>query len=180
MRLETKRLTIRPIEEMDISALVEILTDETVSKTYMVPPLASQMEAEQLARRFVIASHDENRLALAIDLEGKLIGFINDVEQRDGMIELGYAIHPDYHNRGYMTEALEAMLDALFQQGVISVVAGAFAENEASMRVMRKCGMRRLTQTEDIRYRGEVHVCVYYAAANPNPFYDDTSYGGIW
>lgn len=167
MLLKTKRLTIRPIEETDISAIAAILTDEIVSKTYMVPPFASREEAEQLARRFVVASHDENRFAVAIDLDGRLIGFINDVEQRDGMIELGYAMHPDVHNRGYMTEALEATLDALFRLGYISVVAGAFAENEASMRVMQKCSMRRLTQTESIRYRGEVHVCVYYAAANP-------------
>ena len=43
------------------------------------------------------------------------------------------------------------------------MVAGAFEENKASMRVMEKAGMTRITLEEDINYRGASHHCLYYS-----------------
>ena len=114
-------------------------------------------------------------------MNGSLIGFINDV-QRDGeTMELGYALHPDYHNRGYMTAAFGAVMDMLFERGYLTVSAGAFEENKASIRVMEKCGMRRVPRMQSVKYRGEFHNCVYYIAANPDDgvWGDTTSYGGL-
>lgn len=181
MLMKTKRLTLRSIEETDLQAIAAILANEVVSKTYMVPDIASWEDALKIARRFYDAAQDDRRVVLGIDLDDRLIGVINDVEQQRGAIEFGFAIHPDYHNRGYMTEAFEAVIGEMFRWGYETVVAGAFAENKASLRVMHKCGMRRVTQKEYITYRGEAHECVYYVAANPDPnlYGDVMSYGGI-
>ena len=103
-------------------------------------------------------------MAVGLEKDGRLIGFINDVGIKDGEIELGYALHPAYHGQGLMPEALGALRDELFARGYCRIVAGAFCENAASIRVMEKCGMRRINKAEQIEYRGRTHDCVYYAS----------------
>ena len=79
-------------------------------------------------------------------------------------IEIGYVIHLDYQGKGYATEAVHAMIEELLKMGFRKVKAGYFEENVASRRVMEKCGMKQLSYTDEIEYRGIVHKCFYYEA----------------
>jgi RimJ/RimL family protein N-acetyltransferase len=63
---------------------------------------------------------------------------------------------------GYMTEALKLAINELFDLGYQEVIAGAFSENAASIRVMEKSGMSKITKSDEIEYRGMIHTCVYY------------------
>ena len=81
---------------------------------------------------------------------------------KDGGIELGYVIHPRFHGKGYMTQALKAAIEELFSDGYREVITGAFEENRASIRVMEKAGMILQGKTEEIEYRGKTHNCIYY------------------
>ncbi|MBR4442633.1 MAG: GNAT family N-acetyltransferase, partial [Clostridia bacterium] len=111
-------------------------------------------------------SGDPGRFVYGIDLDGRLIGFLNEVHRDGETIELGYVIHPDWQRRGCMTEALKAAVDALFAMGWSAVRAGFFEGNDASRRVMEKAGMTRVDLTEVIEYRGESHNVVYYEIKN--------------
>ena len=161
MRIQTARLILRPIENADMEQMLVLLTDEMIKKTYMIPDFASREEAIRLAERFAALSHDASRVVVGIVREEKIIGFINDVGIEDGEIELGYALHPEYHGQGLMTEALGALINQLFESGYHRVVAGAFESNEASLRVMEKCGMQKMEKTDRIAYRGQEHTCLY-------------------
>ena len=90
------------------------------------------------------------------------MGFLNEVEKGNGEIELGLVIDPACKNRGYGTEALGAAMEELLCMGHRVVKTGAFAENAPSIRVMEKCGMTRLPQTEEVEYRGQRHCCVWF------------------
>jgi RimJ/RimL family protein N-acetyltransferase len=58
--------------------------------------------------------------------------------------ELGYIFNPVFHNRGYATEAAEALLQYGFHHWSIHrVVAHCNPENVASWKVLEKIGMRR-------------------------------------
>lgn len=92
-----------------------------------------------------------------------MIGFVNDVEIGNGVIELGYVIHPMHKNMGYATEMLRAVIDELFHKGFRQIAACAFENNAASIQVMQKCGMKKVAKEEDIFYRGVLHHCYYYA-----------------
>ena len=107
-------------------------------------------------------SASDARYVRGICLNDRFIGLINDVGIDGGEIELGYAIHPDYKNKGYASEALKKSIEILFEMGFSVIKAGAFEENRASMRVMEKCGMRRTEEEDVIEYRGESHRCLYY------------------
>lgn len=162
-----KRLCLRQIADADLPALVAILKSSKVAKTYMLPEFSSDEEALQLAQRLQMRSRDEDRFVYGICLPDRLIGFLNDVEMKDGQIELGYVIDPDHNNQGYATEAVGAAMQALFSGGFTTVIAGAFEGNIASMRVMEKCGMERTGFEEMIEYRGVAHRCIYYAKSRP-------------
>ena len=162
MNLKTKRLLLRPIEESDMEQLLSLLKNDVIKQTYMIPDFPTEEAAIRLAQRFIALSQGEEKLVVGVALEGRLIGFLNETEKSDNAIEIGYALHPDFHGRGYMTEAFGAVIDALLRSGYSQVVAGAFEENLSSIRVMEKCGMQRIDRTEIIAYRMKEHRCVYY------------------
>lgn len=163
MYIKTQRLILKPISPDSLAALAELLTDEVVKQTYMVPDFPNREEAEKLAQRLVILSEQEERHVAGIYYGDSLIGILNETESVDDRIEVGYAILPRYHDQGFCTEALRAAIDYFFANGFREVVAGAFSENAASIRVMEKCGMKELDRHEEIVYRGMVHRCVYHA-----------------
>lgn len=163
MQFKTQRLEIRPMTEDDSEEILDLLTNEQVGKTYMLPAYQSREEAQPLFLRLVELSHVQDRYVAGIYLEDRLIGMMNETEVKDKQIEMGYAFLPAYYNRGYATESFQGAIGYLLTHGFETVVAGAFSQNTASIRVMEKCGMRRLTHTDEIDYRGVTHTCVYYA-----------------
>ena len=169
MNIATPRLTLRPMADTDADAVIGILLHPQVTATYMIPDLPTREEQMALFERFKTLTHDESRFVYGIDLGGRIIGFLNDVERKEDFIEMGYVIHPDYWNRGYAAEALGAVVELLFAHGFAAVRAGAFEENPASLRVMEKCGMTPLEFTEDIEYRGRSHRCVYREIRKDKP-----------
>ena len=162
MNIETKRLCLRPIVEGDMEQLLSLLKNDIIKQTYMIPDFPDEEMALRLARHFMELSQGNEKLVVGIALEGRLIGFLNETEKESGVIEIGYALHPDFHNKGYMTEAFGAVINALLGGGYAAVLAGAFEENLASIRVMEKCGMKRIDRTDTIDYRMKEHRCVYY------------------
>ena len=155
---------LRPFVPEDRERILDILTDKTVAKTYMLPDFHTREDAIPLFNRLYDLSRDTGRFVRCIANEETAIGFLNDVEIKNGTIELGYVIHPDSQRKGYMTQALGVAIGQLFKLGYQEVVCGAFEENRASQRVMEKCGMERMEQVDTIEYRGRTHRCVYYHA----------------
>ena len=162
MYIRTKRLEIRTIRDEDKENVILLLTDDVVKQTYMVPDFESIETAEKLFKRLKDLSHSNDFYQAGIFLEDELIGIANEVGREDGGIELGYAILPDFHNMGYGAELLKALIHYMFEEGFTKVVTGAFEENKPSIRVMEKCGMKRMDIREEIEYRGVVHSCIYY------------------
>ncbi len=163
MTLKTARLTIEPLRENEDDALADILLDERVSATYLLPPLPTREDAIKLSVRLRMLSCGEKYFVRGIYLDDTLVGMINDTGCTDGSIELGYVIAPAYWNRGYATEAFSAVMDAMLAGGLREVVAGAFESNLASIRVMQKCGMTLTGRRATVEYCGELYRCVYYS-----------------
>jgi RimJ/RimL family protein N-acetyltransferase len=162
-KIETDRLVLDSIKGCDRDALIEIFRNDKVKATYMLPDLNDDKVAISLFERIKTLSEQEGRYVYGIYLGGKAIGLVNDTDIDGTTIEMGYALHPDVHSQGYATEAFKAIIDHLFECGFYTVLAAAFEENTASMRVMQKCGMHIIDKTENIDYRGKTHKCIYYA-----------------
>lgn len=159
----TARLCLRPLCEGDTEALIDLMTNAEVTKTYMIPTYGSREEYLPLAGKLIAfsAPADTARLVTGICLGPRLIGWINSTEIRDDLIEIGYVMHPDHWGKGYTTEAVTALLPELRDMGFRTVRAGYFEENPASGRVMEKCGMQSTGTWDPIEYRGVTHKCLY-------------------
>ena len=68
----------------------------------------------------------------------------------DGVVEIAYAVDPDRQSRGYATEAAKALVDfAHAEEGVRVVCAHTLPENNASTRVLTKCGFQHVGEVMD-------------------------------
>lgn len=162
-QIQTLRLTLGEIRDCDFDDMMSVLKNDVVAATYRIPDLETREAELDLFEYLRDISQREDRYLFGIFLDCKLIGLINDCEINDECIEMGYALHPDYHNRGYTTEAFSAVIKSLLSKGFTEIIAGAFEDNIASIRVMEKCGMKRTKMTAEIEYRGKTHKCVYYS-----------------
>ncbi|HXK72078.1 MAG TPA: GNAT family N-acetyltransferase [Clostridia bacterium] len=161
--IKTERLTIKSYDKKDQDDMINILTNDIVKKTFVIPDFKSHQEAVHMFNKLMNYSYSDEHYEKGIYKDGVLIGFVNDVEIDKDTIEIGYVIHPDHHNKGYATEALTAVIDDLFKKGFRSITAAAFENNIASRRVMEKCGMKLTDKTSIMIHNGILQNCLYYS-----------------
>jgi RimJ/RimL family protein N-acetyltransferase len=142
MKLETKRLILRTPETTDVDDYLEFCNSEFVLRYNAMTPRT----AEQMQRRF--SEEQADTLVIEHKKDGKVIGEISveDDSVRWGVEskELSYFIHEAYSRRGYMKEALQAVIDYLFaQEKVECVSARCFAPNEASLALLKSLGFHQ-------------------------------------
>ncbi len=103
--------------------------------------------------------------AIRLKETGRLIGILSLFDERDGACEIGYGIGSRFWNRGYATEAVRRFLEYLFREkGMRTVYASFFTGNDASRRVMEKCGMTYDHFSEkELSYLGVERDLTYYA-----------------
>ena len=132
--IHTPRLVLRAPELTDTEALVRIKS------------LAMPMDD---ARKAVASMVEERRHPFnfhwVITLDGAVIGRVKgwEVSPYNGYLQLGYDVGPEYRNRGYMTEAVRAVVEYLLTKAEGNRVYCSVREsNHASRRVCEKVGMR--------------------------------------
>lgn len=79
--------------------------------------------------------------AIRLKTTNRLIGSCGMMNE-EGKIQFGYVLGPLHWGHGYATEATQAMLAPLQHQAVVYRI-GSFvdAENTASIKVLKKCGL---------------------------------------
>ncbi|MHB1111305.1 MAG: GNAT family N-acetyltransferase, partial [Devosia sp.] len=86
--------------------------------------------------------------AYAITLDGQFIGVVGFTYFQDGEPpELGYWLGEPYWGKGYMSEAVKALLDAAFAtRQYPRIKSRALASNAASLNVLEKAGFKRVRE----------------------------------
>jgi len=141
--LETERLRLRPVTPQDSGRITRIVNDPRIYRMVSrIPP--GQTKAQTLAW---IMSHERGREAdtdhvFAITASGDLIGVIGAHRlSADLPFELGYWLAPEAWGQGLCSEAGAAVIRWLEQARTArALVAGHFADNPASGRVLTKLG----------------------------------------
>jgi ribosomal-protein-alanine N-acetyltransferase len=77
-----------------------------------------------------------------------LIGF-KGVPDEAGSTEIGYGIDPAFQNKGYITEAIRALVGWAFSHPACRVVTATTVTNPASNRVLEKLGAQLVESTEE-------------------------------
>lgn len=68
----------------------------------------------------------------------------------DETVEIAYGVAPGYQGRGYATEAARLLIDHAFAMGGVRIVrAHTLPQENASTRVLAKCGFTRVAEITD-------------------------------
>lgn len=133
MMIETKRLKIYPAAQEQMETFIAAETDAELKKAYteMLEGCLQHPDQWQWYAMWMIELRDGTHIG---DLCFKGL-------DASGMVEIGYGILEEYQGQGYATEAVgAAVLLALQQPGVSRVEAETGPDNQASQRVLEKCG----------------------------------------
>ena len=161
--IETERLILDPLRQTDRESFFRCIAhDRKVLETFLCP-YAETLESFDFSP--YLAHRDSGRvLAIRLKDSQELIGIVTRFEEQGDACEIGYAVGSDYWKRGYATEAVRAFIRSLFEQGFRTVSAGFFTGNDASRRVMEKCGMTfRRFAAKELTYQGLERDVTYFA-----------------
>ncbi len=146
--IETKRLFLREITNDDLQELYSLYSHADVAKGMGINPLADIRSAQDLLDYFKQSFIKKTmiRFALALKDEKKLIGTIGlqDIKWEYYLSEIGFDLNPEYHNKGYMSEALQSVIDYGFTRlRLQKLFALSYVENVVAHSVLERCGFMK-------------------------------------
>ncbi len=158
--LETERLILRQFREEDLDAYAAMVADPEVMRHLGSGPMDREEAWRNMA---MVVGHWRLRgfgmWAVEEKATGAMIGRVG-CWRPEGWpgLEVGWTLRREWWGKGYATEAGRASLDAAFDRiGERHVISLIHDENQASIRVARRLGMRLEGRTELFG----IAVCVY-------------------
>ena len=164
--LETERLLLRPVEESDFAAVHRILGDSDVMYAWEHGFTAEETQ-QWIKSCLARYKRDGYSHFAAVQKDtGELIGLIGPIRETlegETYLGLGWLLRRDRWKQGYALEgAKEALRYAFDVIGAACVIADIRPENEASIRLAQRLGMKA-GHTVIKRYRGKEMPHTVYA-----------------
>lgn len=167
--LETERLLLRRIDSNDVNEIFVLRSDAETMK-YIPRPLVENLGEAQAHIEMIndkIENNEGINWAITLKSNPKLIGIIGHyrIKPEHYRAEIGYMLHPDFHGKGYITEAIEKVVDFGFHQMKLhSIEAIVDPENVASAKVLEKNGfVKEAHLRENEYYNGKFLDTVIYS-----------------
>ena len=143
--LTTDRLILRPWRLTDVDDLYEYASVDGVGQMAGWKPHENKEESLDILHRFI-----DGKKTFALEYEGKVIGSLGIEKYNEEKFpefgdkqcrEIGYVLSKDYWGRGLMPEAVQRVIQYLFEEvGLDVIFCGHFLSNHQSARVQEKCG----------------------------------------
>lgn len=166
--IETERLILRDASVDDAEDMFEYAKLEEVTKYLSWKPHLSVKDSKKILDALSKEAKEKDSYvfkAIVLKENDKMIGTIDARIFGDGLkdAEFGYCLNPKYWNKGYMSEALKAFIQALHKERGVENVFGSFErENIASKRVMQKNEMYYYETVRRVfKNKGEVELIRY-------------------
>lgn len=156
MRVETERLWLYPVSDDEMRSLIERESDPELREAYREMYQGCRDNPEQrvwYAVWYMEPKREPGTIVGDLCFKGR---------GSDGMVEIGYGLRDGQCGKGYMTEAVAAMVAwALEQPHVTRVEAETDPDNVASQRVLARVGFTPTGEMgeEGPRYVVWPHTC---------------------
>jgi RimJ/RimL family protein N-acetyltransferase len=149
---ETDRLVLRPWRLDEADRFFDMHRRMEVARWIGGRPMADRTDAEPLIQHMLDRLAADPRFgawAIVERATGVPAGtvLLKQLPDGGGEIEIGWHLHPDSWGRGLATEAARALLARGFALGLSEIWAVTDPDNQRSVRVCKKLGMRLLGTT---------------------------------
>lgn len=169
--IETERLVLRRFKISDTCDMYNNWAcDDDVNRYMTSTSLTDVSQAEKALNSWSVRYDNAEFYNWNITFkneDAKSAGFVCVVAKDDDALkaELGYCIGKKWWNKGYMTEAVNAVMDYLFNEiGYNRIEIQYDTDNPASGRVAQKCGMQyEGTLRQYINNKGKLCDIAVYA-----------------
>lgn len=166
--ITTPRVVLRWISEDDIDGLYEVFSDPQVMRYWSTVPLPNREAAAELQRE-IAAGNENNRMfkwGLALRESNSVIGTTTlfNLNLDNGRAEIGYAMGRAHWGKGYMNEALGALVSHAFDvMNLRRLEADVDPRNAASIRTLERLGFQREGfLRERWHVNGEIQDAIFY------------------
>jgi len=138
----TDRLILRAVRAPDAEAIATLIDNYKIAVMLARVPYPYKIED---AHRFIAWAKDQpaDETVFALCLKDKaetFMGVCSCERRQNDAAELGYWLGEAYWGKGYMSEAVKAVIAQAFTAGHERLVSGCRLQNLASRRVLEKAG----------------------------------------
>ena len=167
--ITTSRLTIRPIEENDWTAIKEIW-DDFKNTEFVIYDNYKDTSPESLQPRIAKWAEATRKgiehMFFATCLKGETIGFTSINIVAPSEYEIGYGYTSKSQGHGFAKEALTAILEYMKELGATKIHAGTALKNIPSVALLKSLGFE-LTSTEQISFfKDDAGNNIYFEGGN--------------
>ena len=146
--ITTPRIILRWLSEDDIDGLYAVFSDPQVMRYWSSGPLANREAAAALQREIADSNEKETMIkwGLALRDSNLVIGTTTlfNLSLDNGRAEIGYALGSAHWGKGYMNEALRALVAHAFEvMNLRRLEADVDPRNAASIRTLERLGFQR-------------------------------------
>lgn len=144
MRLQTNNLELVLQTREDVRAFVEQMQPH--ERAQVSPAWLGLLDGSGPASPWI---HGFRLLTLE---SGKVVGHcgFKGPPDAEGVVEIAYGVDPEHQGKGYATEAAQALVNYVSNQGEVHLIrAHTLPEWNASTRVLTKCGFERVGEVID-------------------------------
>jgi RimJ/RimL family protein N-acetyltransferase len=166
--ITTERVVLRWISEDDIDGLYDIFSDPQVMRYWSSPPIENREAAAEMQRE-IAASNEANTMlkwGLALRESNSVIGTTTlfNLNLDNGRAEIGYAMNRAHWGKGYMNEALKALVSHAFEvMNLRRLEADVDPRNAGSIRTLERLGFQREGfLRERWHVNGEIQDALFY------------------
>ena len=164
MRIETERLILRPWREDDAETLFSCASDPEIGPAAGWVPHTSAEDSLNVLRTILIKPET---WAITIKPSDEPVGsigvFPGGQEAQKGEYEIGYWIARPFWGKGYVPEAVRALMSLYFSFGAERLWCAHAEGNDKSRRVIEKCGFRYQFTAPWRSALGDERNSLYYA-----------------
>jgi len=161
--IETKSLILRPFTPEDREGVLAYGSDPETLQHLVWEGISTLEEAEASITNSYLSK--PGVYALEHKAQGQCIGCIDlRFEAAHEKASFGYVLNRSYWGRGYMAEALRALIDLCFRALEVNRIESThYLGNEGSGRVMEKCGMgKEGLALQEVKIKGIFRDVVHY------------------
>ena len=146
--ITTPRVVLRWISEDDIDGLYKVFSHPQVMRYWSTGPLPNRAAAAEMQREIAAGNLNSTMLkwGLALRESNTVIGTTTlfNLNLDNGRAELGYAMGREHWGKGYMNEALQALLSHAFEvMNLRRLEADVDPRNTPSIRTLERLGFQR-------------------------------------